>query len=192
MFIAYYTSNIFYMKRLANILRGVFLFTAITSSVILLKSCDKQEKCRDEGCAHGGTCIEGTCNCVYPYTGIYCETEIRSEYYGTYKGSGADTKGFSYPNWTVKFDRLGDDASMMEMTMYDSSSNETFKFDVTLSQDGGGDPKFEAAPYTRTNVNETVSGTGRILIDAISFSLYVDRPGSPQGHIRFERMEKIN
>ncbi|HPD64383.1 MAG TPA: calcium-binding EGF-like domain-containing protein [Bacteroidia bacterium] len=51
------------------VLIGIFTFVAI-------QNCGK-DKCEGIVCLHGGTCVDGTCNCKQGYTGDLCQAEIK-------------------------------------------------------------------------------------------------------------------
>ncbi|MCH2043472.1 MAG: hypothetical protein MK212_04975 [Saprospiraceae bacterium] len=57
---------------------GKYLFSLILIS-LLLGAC-KRDKCKNIICDNGGTCIEGTCECLVGWTGETCsETDLASE-----------------------------------------------------------------------------------------------------------------
>lgn len=55
------------------------LFPLLLLCLAMAASCQKEEPtpdpCEDAVCLNGGTCVNGTCNCVAPYAGPHCETD---------------------------------------------------------------------------------------------------------------------
>jgi hypothetical protein len=61
--------------------RFVFLFAFL----LTLPACQYEEACDNQICFNG-FCTSGVCDCFDWYSGLTCNTEIRSTYYGAYSG----------------------------------------------------------------------------------------------------------
>jgi hypothetical protein len=62
------------------------LFTiSLFAFILFLVSCT--DPCENITCENEGFCEEGTCICEAEYEGENCETEIRTKFYGKYRGS---------------------------------------------------------------------------------------------------------
>lgn len=85
--------------------------------------------------------------CDLGLEGEYCDQEIRTKYYNTYRGDGFDNHGGTYSNWAIKFTKgdLGIIGLNFELLNHSNSrllftnayltSNTTFKIEPTLIND---------------------------------------------------------
>ncbi len=149
------------MKSIRNIAFSALL-TLGAFSAITYTACNKDE-CKDVVCQNGGTCTDGTCACPFAYTGANCETEVRSNYYKTYKGNGSDNEGDTYTNFGLRFRKIGTDAKVMGMELLDNTNDPLVDLNVTLQT---------ATTFTVTSKTEdgtTYTGSGTV--DATKASL---------------------
>lgn len=75
------------------------LFAMAIAAMSLFASCDK---CKKADCQNDATCEKkkGDCVCTDFYEGTKCETEVRKNYYGTFKG----TASFTIPGYGTDSD----------------------------------------------------------------------------------------
>jgi hypothetical protein len=70
-----------------RIFKTIFLSalgTILAFSAVTYTSCNP-DKCTAIVCAYGGTCNNGTCNCLPGYTGANCQTKVRDKYVGIWQ-----------------------------------------------------------------------------------------------------------
>jgi len=124
-------------------------------SAVTYTACSK-DACKDVTCQNGGTCVDGNCSCPTYYTGANCQTEVRSEYYNTYKGNGTDSDGDTYTNYGLKFYASGSDPKVMGMDLMDNTNAPLAALTVTLQS---------ATTFTvnpSTDGTTSFSGTGTV------------------------------
>lgn len=62
------------------------LMLLMAVSTFTLSSC-KKDPCKNTVCQNSGTCVEGTCECSFPFTGENCEVRMTKAFVGTYTGT---------------------------------------------------------------------------------------------------------
>lgn len=107
------------MKK-ARLILSASLLTMGAFSAMTFTSCSKDDE----------TCLVG-------FTGDDCKTEIRTQYYNTYRGSGSyqgsDGSSDTYTDWALRFNALGTDATKMRLNLLDANDAVQMSFDVTLT-----------------------------------------------------------
>lgn len=118
-------------------------------------ACNKDE-CKDVVCQNGGTCVSGNCSCTVGYEGTNCETQVRTKYYHTYRGTGSDNMGGTYTNSGLRFYKVGDDAKTFGLEVIDNNNAIIVALTVTLQSN---------TTYNivqKTDGKYTYTGTGTI------------------------------
>lgn len=103
--------------------------------------------------------------CAVGYEGSDCKTEVRTNYAGTYTGSGYDSDGGTYTNWGLVFAASGTDATAMTMNLVDENNSPQLLFTVTLKTNT------TFTVDSKTSGTYTYSGTGTISTSAATLSL---------------------
>lgn len=71
------------------------LLFALAMSTMIFAGCKDDDPCDGIDCNNNGECISGECFCDDWYEGLFCQTEERVQFYGTYTGTailvGLDT-----------------------------------------------------------------------------------------------------
>lgn len=135
------------MKSFRHILLASVL-TVSAFSAVTFTSCKKD----DESCAVG-------------YTGSNCKTEVRTNYYNTYKGNGSDNTGGTYTNWSIRYSGVGTDPLKMSMVLQDATTAPVVAATVTLTSN----TTFTVDQVTISGY--TYSGTGTVNESTTSVSL---------------------
>lgn len=153
------------MKRIQTILlTTVIAGTALISTTYT--SC-KKDKCKNITCSNGGTCDEGKCSCPSGYSGDKCETETRTTYYKTYKGSGTDDAGDPYPDCKLVFSKGDNSVTSMHLDVKDQNELTMVSLELNLVS-------ATAFDIVSKTVGTTVySGSGTISSSSASLKLKV-------------------
>ncbi len=117
------------MKKARLILSASMLSIAAFSAVTF-SSCSKDEEI-----------------CLVGYAGDDCKTEVRKDYFNTYRGTGNDSDGGTYTDWGMVFTTLGTDVTNMKLAMVDNNDITRMSFNVKLNTN------------TTFTVEEKVDGT---------------------------------
>lgn len=112
------------------------LIMLIMELITVYTSC-KKDDCKNVVCKNEGICKNGNCTCPFAYKGNRCDDEIRSSYYNTYKGTGTDSDGGVYSNWTLRFYKLSDDARVLGLEL--RTNNDSVRSALTVQLQNAND-----------------------------------------------------
>jgi hypothetical protein len=105
----------------------IFILSVLTI-VLTSSKCGDKDLCTGILCQNGGSCITGTCACAAWYEGTTCETQVRTKYFGDYKGIFAATGTSSTVTFTFETSSDGVDIIKWGGTQtLKLTSNTTFK-----------------------------------------------------------------
>ena len=110
-----------------------------------LVSC--KENCERKPCENGGTCIEGSCQCYFPWEGYRCRTHAASKFTGTWQGT-SDCVSDTF--------RMKIEANGVELKLVDEPKH-SFDLRATLTDNN----TFEIPAQNRGTIVGRVTITGR-------------------------------
>jgi hypothetical protein len=138
------------------------------SAIIALPSC-KKDPCKAVTCQNGGACIEGTCDCIFPYEGAFCEVRMTAKFVGQFAGNivcfgQSDPESFIVTESQTEIKRIiisdGTESFHADLTS-------TTTFDIpSQTFDAGGMPA-------------TLTGNGSLSGNTLSMTLTVTVSGFP-------------
>lgn len=68
-------------------MKRVILFSGLYVFLLIIGACQREpRKACNPPCLHNAPCVEGVCNCPFPYEGGYCEKDARDRFVGTWEG----------------------------------------------------------------------------------------------------------
>lgn len=102
----------------------------VAVAVISFNSCTT-DPCKDVVCQNSGTCLDGDCVCGVAYSGVNCETLVRTAFLGTF--NVAETCSNSTDTYAVVIASGSTDESVSISNLYDAGLAVT----GTVNADGG-------------------------------------------------------
>lgn len=116
--------------------------------------------------------------CPVGKEGKNCDTEVRTAYYNTYRGTATDNHGGTYSNWALKFSSGGTDVTNLKLEVLNNVNANQFLFGAVLKTN----TTYEITPTTIDGFNYT--GQGSISANNASLTLTeVDPAGVEQTYI---------
>ncbi len=65
--------------------RRLKLAVALTGLIYVLAAC--KEDCRKKPCENGGVCVDGSCQCSFPWEGYLCRSHANQKFTGNWQAS---------------------------------------------------------------------------------------------------------
>jgi hypothetical protein len=161
------------MKKLQYLAKTAISVMAL-STVLFLSSC--KDDCKDVTCNNGGTCIEGTCDCLTGYEGAECSTETRAKFIGTYTVAGSSacptTGNGTISSLTLPISNSSSAANKIVINFAGAN--------IVATVSGSGFTIDPNQTYTAGGVVYTYTGSGSITNTTINITLSEADPSIPE------------
>jgi hypothetical protein len=161
-------------------IKFILISTCLILSVFCLvwgTACTK-DTCKTTTCINGGNCSGGACFCKNGIGGVNCEVIYRDLYSYSYKGTGADSKGKSYPENIMTFTAGVDTAYTQMGFSWNNSGVGSVNLALTLTNNTPSGSSFTLGSVTVDTF--TYTGTGSFVNNvSASVTLIESHPHSP-------------
>ena len=146
------------MKKIKSIVYAALTVIFLTATLV---SCNT-DKCKDVVCKNGGTCLEGTCDCVAGYYGSFCDSAYSTKLVGAYTCNETCPGVTVGANWSSAVSVSSTTATNVVVTNFGNSG-----VSATLSVLDG---TVTVNPFTVGAFNVTGSGTYSGNVISISYT----------------------
>jgi len=114
---------------------GISLLTAIAFATVMIFNACTNDPCKDVTCLNGGSCADGTCQCLNGFDGTDCSHQIRNDYLktGASVSESCNTGAFNY-NVDIVAGSAADEFKIKNLGNYNCSYGDYY---VTATISGG-------------------------------------------------------